>query len=177
MSILKVELYPAPVLREKAKVVEEVNDEVLQLLDDMEETMENCNGAGLAANQVGVLKRVMIVDLGLDGGEKKIVHFINPELVESEGESVREEGCLSFPKLFDKVKRPYRAVVRALGRDGKPFELQGEGYVTHALLHELDHLDGVLFIDRISTIRREIIKRKIKKMMKEGEWVTTCPEE
>lgn len=177
MSKLKIEIYPSPILREKSKVVEGATPEVLSLLDDMQETMERCNGAGLAANQVGIASRVMIVDLGIDGGEKEIVHFINPEIIESGGESVREEGCLSFPKLYDRVKRPLWAKVRALGRDGKPFEIRGEGYLTHALLHEIDHLDGVLFIDRLSTVRREIIKRKIKKMIREGEWDDPFPEE
>lgn len=177
MSKLKIEIYPSPILREKSKVVEGATPEVLSLLDDMQETMERCNGAGLAANQVGIASRLMIVDLGIGGGEKEIMHFINPELVESSGDSVREEGCLSFPKLFDKVRRPLHAVVRATGRDGKPFEIKSEGYLTHAFLHELDHLDGVLFIDRLTTVRREIIKRKIKKMIREGEWDDPYPAE
>lgn len=177
MAIRKVELFGSPVLREKARPVTEITDEVRRLMDDMVETMKHAGGAGLAANQVGVPLRVMVVDLGLEGGESNLVFFLNPEIVEQEGTSEREEGCLSFPKVFEKIRRPARVKVRALDREGKPFELEGNAYLSHALCHEIDHLDGVLILDRLSPIRRDLLKRKIRKMIREGEWDNPYPQE
>ncbi len=178
MAIRKVELYGSPVLRQKAEVIEAITPEIQQLMDDMLETMRHASGAGLAANQVGVPLRVMVVDLAVEeGGEEKPVFFINPEILEKDGESIREEGCLSLPKVFDKVRRPGKVRVRALDREGNPFELEGEAYLSHAICHEIDHLDGVLFIDHLSPVKREIVKRKIKKMIREGEWDNPYPEE
>lgn len=175
MAILKIELYGAPVLREKAKSVETLTPEIQRLLDDMVETMRHAGGAGLAANQVGVPLRVMVVDVGIHEGKEDLVYFINPEYTLQEDEMVQEEGCLSIPKIFERVKRPARVAVKALDREGKPFELEGYEFMAKALSHEIDHLDGVLFIDRLSPIRRDIVKRKIRKLIKDGEWEDPYP--
>lgn len=177
MAIRKIELYGSPVLKEKARPIETITPEIQQLLDDMVQTMRHAGGAGIAANQVGVPLRAMVVDLGAQGDLENIVYFINPEWVSREGEAVMEEGCLSIPKIYEKVKRPARVKVRALDREGKPFELEGEEFLCKAICHEIDHLDGLLFIDRLSPLRRDIVKRKIRKMIREGEWDDPYPEE
>jgi len=175
MAILKIELYGAPVLREKAKPVEKITPEIQKLLDDMAETMRHAGGAGLAANQVGVPVRVLVVDVGAHEGKEELVHLINPEYVVQDGEMVQEEGCLSIPKIYERVKRPAHVAVKALDREGRPFELEGEEFLAKALSHEIDHLDGVLFLDRLSPLRRDIVKRKIRKLIKEGEWEDPYP--
>lgn len=175
MALLKIELYGAPVLREKAKPVEAVTPEIKRLLDDMVETMRHAGGAGLAANQVGVAQRLFVIDLGAHEGKEDLAYLINPEYVLQEGEMVQEEGCLSIPKIFERVKRPARVTVKALDREGRPFELEGEEFLAKALSHEMDHLDGVLFLDRLSPLRRDIVKRKIRKLIKDGEWEDPYP--
>ena len=175
MAILKIELYGAPVLREKAKSVEILTPDIQRLLDDMVETMRQAGGAGLAANQVGVPLRIMVVDVGVHEGREELVYFINPEYILQEEEMVQEEGCLSIPKIFERVKRPARVAVKALDREGKPFELEGHEFMAKALSHEMDHLDGVLFLDRLSPLRRDIVKRKIRKLIKDGEWEDPYP--
>ena len=175
MAILKIELYGAPVLREKAKPVEAITPEIHHLLDDMVETMRHAGGAGLAANQVGAALRVMVVDMGAHEAKENLVYFINPEYVLQEGQMVQEEGCLSIPKIFERVKRPAHVAIKALDREGKPFELEGDDFLAKALSHEMDHLDGVLFVDRLSPLRRDIVKRKIRKLVKDGEWEDPYP--
>ena len=175
MAIRKIELYGSPILREKASPVEAITPEIQQLLDDMVETMRHAGGAGLAANQVGVPLRVMVVDLGAQEGKEDLVYFINPEYTFQEGEAVQEEGCLSIPQIFEHVKRPARLGIRALDREGKTFELEGDAFLCKALSHEMDHLDGVLFPDRLSLLRRDIVKRKIKKLIRDGEWDDPYP--
>jgi peptide deformylase len=170
MAIRPIELYGSPVLRKVAAHVREVTPEVQQLLDDMVETMRFAGGAGLAAPQVGVSLRVMVVDLGAREGEENIVAFINPEFLLQEGEAHHEEGCLSLPEVWETVRRPAHIRVRAQDREGKHFEMDGEEFLCRAVCHEIDHLDGVLFIDRLPPIRRDMIKRKIKKMIRDGEW-------
>lgn len=135
------------VLRKKARMVENINDKLLVLLDDMAETMKyEGRGIGLAAPQVGVLKRVFVVDVGDEHG---LIEFINPEIIETEGEVIGEEGCLSVPGLSGCVVRPERITVRAQDRHGEPFEIKAEGLLAVCICHENDHLDGVLFIDKI----------------------------
>jgi peptide deformylase len=175
MAIRPVELYGSPVLKEVARPVESITPEIHQLLDDMVETMRHARGAGIAANQVGVAARAMVVDLGAQGEEEQILYFINPEIVSAEGEALMEEGCLSIPLIYEKVKRPQRVKVKALDREGKPFELEGEEFLCKAICHEIDHLNGILFIERLSPLRRDIVKRKIKKLIRQGEWDDPYP--
>ncbi len=175
MAVLKVELYGSPVLREKARPVDEITPEIQTLLDDMVDTMRHDQGAGLAANQVGVPLRVIIVDVGAHAGKEELAFLINPEWVYQEGSALMEEGCLSIPQIFEKVPRPSKVKVRALDRQGNPFELEGEEFICKALCHEMDHLDGVLFIDRLTPLKRDLVKRKIKKLIREGEWDDPYP--
>lgn len=177
MAIRKVVLYPSEVLREKAKEVQIFDGELQKLLDDMVETMKHARGAGLAGNQVGVPLKVIVVDFGALEGKEDIKFFINPEIVSEEGKRRDTEGCLSFPQIFVEVDRPKRIKVRALDREGKPFEIEGEDFLSKALSHEIDHLNGVLMIDHLSPIKRELTKKRIKKMIKEGQWDNPYPQE
>lgn len=136
--------YPDPILREKAMPVKRINERLLNLLDDMAETMYKAEGVGLAAPQVGVSKRLFVVDVGDEHG---LLEFINPEIIAREGEQLGPEGCLSIPGISGEVRRAKKVKVRALNREGKPFELDAEDYLARAIQHELDHLNGVLFID------------------------------
>lgn len=133
------------VLRKRSKEVKEVSGRILSLLDDMWETLESYNGIGLAAPQVGVLRRLAVIDTGAEGER---IELINPRIISAEGSAEEEEGCLSFPGLIGIVERPQRLTVEAMGRDGKLFTIEGEGLLAKALSHEIDHLDGVLFVDK-----------------------------
>lgn len=142
------------ILRKKSRRVEKIDERILQLLDDMAETMYKEKGAGLAAPQVGILKRVIVVDIG-DG----LIKLINPEIVEQEGEEQGEEGCLSVPDIIGEVKRPYKVKVKGLNEFGEEIEIKATGFLARAFSHEIDHLDGILFIDKViaSTIRNTSI--------------------
>jgi peptide deformylase len=158
--------FPDPKLRQRSAEVTEVDDELRQLVTDMAETMLAAEGAGLAAIQVGAPVRLFIVDGQVAGGPEgapaKV--FINPEIVEvSEEAQTGDEGCLSFPNIFVPVKRGMRAKVRAMDLDGKTFEAEGEALFARALQHETDHLNGRLLIDQVGPVKREIIKRKLRK--------------
>ena len=158
--------FPDATLRQRSAEVEEVTDEVRQLVADMAETMEAANGAGLAAIQVGAPVRLFIIDGPVAGGEEgsppKV--FINPEIVEiSEESQTGDEGCLSFPGIYVPVKRGMRAKVRARDLDGNVFEAEGEELYARALQHETDHLNGRLLVDQVGPVKREIIKRKLRK--------------
>lgn len=133
-----------PVLRKKCKVVEKIDSKIIQLLDDMADTMYEADGVGLAAPQVGMLKRVVVVDIG-DG----LIELINPEIIETEGEYLDNEGCLSVVGESGDVLRPYRVKVRAQNREGQWFEIEGEELLARAFCHEIDHLNGILFVDKI----------------------------
>jgi peptide deformylase len=170
MAIRNIELYGSAVLRQVARHVVDFSAEFQTLLDDMVETMRYAGGAGIAAPQVGSSLRAMVVDLGAREGQENLVFFINPEFLLQEGEALHEEGCLSLPDVWESVKRPAKVKVRALDREGKPFEVEGDDFLCRALCHEIDHLDGVLFIDRLPAIRRDILKRKLKKIVRDGEW-------
>jgi peptide deformylase len=162
--------YGAPGLHRKAADVREIDAEVLKLVDDMIETMYAAPGIGLAAPQVGVALRVCVIDLsvGRRGGE---VHtLINPQFVEREGMQLEDEGCLSLPGFTATVARPMRAVVKALDRTGTERIVEGTGLMARALQHELDHLDGTLFIDRLRGIKRDLIVRRIHKLERAGRW-------
>ncbi|MGL5347364.1 MAG: peptide deformylase [Peptostreptococcaceae bacterium] len=144
MAIRQIVQIGEPVLRKKSKVVEKIDDKVLQLLDDMADTMYHADGVGLAAPQVGILKRIVVIDIG-DG----LLELINPEIIETSGEQTDDEGCLSVIGEAGAVKRPYTVKVRAFDRNGNLFEIVGEELLARAFCHEIDHLDGILFVDKI----------------------------
>mgnify|MGYP001614474977 CR=1 FL=1 len=166
MFILDILKYPDPLLKTKAKPVTKVDDETKKLIGDMIETMYAARGIGLAATQVGMNKRVAVLDVpdceDYQKG-KNLLAIINPEIVSYEGEIKYEEGCLSIPGFTAEVKRFSSVVVTALDKDGNALEIDAEGLLAIALQHEIDHLNGMLFIDRLSKLKREMIKRKIKK--------------
>jgi peptide deformylase len=154
MALRRIVLEDDEILRKKSREVAEVNDRILTLLDDMWETLEENNGVGLAAPQVGVLRRVVVIDTGKDeedGGVR--VELINPKLVESTGEVVDEEGCLSIPGVVGAVKRPLSIKAEAVNRAGEVFTMEAEGLLAKAVCHEIDHLDGILFVDKAYSIR------------------------
>jgi len=159
MAILEIKEYGEPVLREKALPVKEITPEILNLIKDMAETMYVDSGVGLAAPQVGASKRIIIID----GEEEGLIVLINPMIVKSEGEVVEEEGCLSVPGIYSQVKRSSKVTVKALNENGDLIELTKEGLTARALQHEIDHLDGILFVDRIGRMERQILLKKLKK--------------
>jgi peptide deformylase len=161
MSLLDICVLGAPILREETKKVDEITDELLELIDDMFETMYAAKGIGLAAPQVGRTERITVVDV--DGNP---LVLINPEIVLSEGKAREEEGCLSIPDIYGDVDRAKRVVVRALGRDGKPFEIDAEDLLARCMQHEIDHLHGRLFIDHLSLVKRRAALAKWDKLRK-----------
>ncbi len=175
MSVLNILTYPDPFLKTKAKLVDAVDDDVRVLIDDMVETMRSARGIGLAATQVGDERRVIVLDVpedddGEDEGEVgRRIHLtlVNPEIISSEGDTKFEEGCLSVPGFTADVKRAATINVKALNRDGKRLEFAAHDLLSIAIQHEIDHLDGILFIDRLSRLKRELLKRKIKKVLED----------
>ena len=171
MAIRDIRKYPDPVLRAKTGRVEAIDESLQRLIDDMVETMHAAPGVGLAANQVGVPLQLAVIELGdheAAGPHRSLVVLINPEMVSMEGSVVTEEGCLSVPDFTEKVKRAAKVRVRAQDRTGKHFELEAEGLMAKALQHEIDHLNGIVFIDRLSPIKRNIFRRKLKKALAES---------
>ncbi len=168
MALLPIVQYPDPILAKTAEVVTEFNDELKQLAADMAETMYAAPGIGLAANQVGVLKRIIVIDITEDHSDLRV--FVNPEVVaHSEELEEFEEGCLSLKGLYEKVKRPERVKVRAQDLDGKPFELEADGLLAVCVQHEIDHLHGVVFIDHLSRLKKDRAKVKLRKLKAERE--------
>src|SRR5258706_13633095 len=153
--------YPDPQLRRKAEPVQQVTEEIRALVVDMAETMYNAPGIGLAAIQVGVLKRVVVIDLSEERSQLQV--FINPEILESEGEQIMEEGCLSVPGIFEPVARAGRVRMRAIDRDGRAFELEATGLLATCVQHEIDHLDGKVFVDYLSRLKQQRIRKKLEK--------------
>ena len=154
MAIRNVRLEDDEILRKKTRKVENIDDKIRELVDDMIETMHSQDGVGLAAPQVGVLKRVVVIDLYDDKGPYVL---INPEIIKEKGEQEVDEGCLSFPNKFAKVVRPAEITVKALDRDGKEYKLKGKGLLAQAISHELDHLEGILFVDKMVPGTLEVI--------------------
>lgn len=144
MAVRILRKFSDNVLRNKAKPVKKIDKHIMKLLDDMADTMYEHKGVGLAAPQVGILKRLVVVDVG-----EGLLKLINPCIVEAQGEDIDVEGCLSFPGVFGEVKRPERVVVEALNPEGKRIRVEGEGLLARALCHEIDHLDGIVFIDKV----------------------------
>jgi peptide deformylase len=163
MAILPILIYGAPALRQRAKPVSAMDAAVQRLIDDMVETMYAAPGVGLAANQVGVLQRVIVMNPTERQEPEGLVAIINPDIVVAEGELVAEEGCLSVPDVREQVARHRRVVVKGIGRDEKPLELEAVDLPARILQHEIDHLDGVLFIDRLSPAKKTLLKRQLKK--------------
>jgi peptide deformylase len=163
-------LYGEEVLEKPAEIVTHISDEEIQLVKDMVETMYKAPGVGLAANQIGVSKRIMVTDPS--GGEKRneLITVVNPEIVAADGEQFEDEGCLSVPGFTSAVLRPKRVVLKGVDLDGKEITIEGRDLLARAFCHEMDHLNGVFFLDHLSFIKRDIIKRKIRKLMKQGEW-------
>ncbi|MFI5338640.1 MAG: peptide deformylase [Candidatus Methylomirabilales bacterium] len=159
--------YGHPILRKATQPVADLNGDMDRLIDDMVETMYAAPGVGLAANQIGSLHRVFVANPSEDHDPSQLLVLINPELVESEGEMIAEEGCLSIPDLREEVRRARRVLVRGLDRSGRPVEIEGQDLLARIFQHELDHLNGVLFVDRLSPAKRDIRLRKLKKAFRE----------
>jgi peptide deformylase len=158
VSLLNLHLLGSPVLRQRSVEIAAVDDEVRRLIDDMYETMDAARGVGLAANQVGVARRAAVID-----AEGQRFAMINPVIVESSGRDTAEEGCLSIPDIYGDVTRPERLVLEALDREGNPFRLEAGGLVARAIQHELDHLDGILFLDHLSLMKRQLLLARWKR--------------
>lgn len=170
MSILKIVHYPEPVLLQVARPVEVFDERLEQLVTDMFETMYDAEGVGLAAPQIGVSERIFVMDCThAPEGDRRFA-LINPEIVMQEGEQIGGEGCLSFPGIYTDVKRELRAIVRFHDVKGNLQELDVTELEARCVLHENDHLDGIVFLDRMSALKREIAKRKINKLRKTGKW-------
>jgi peptide deformylase len=165
MTKLAILEYPDPRLRKTAKRVESVDDAVRQLAADLLETMYAAKGVGLAATQVDVHRCVIVLDVSEERNQPMV--FINPELLKTEGRGPGEEGCLSVPDVFDKVQRATHIRVRALGRDGEAFEMDADGLLAVCIQHEMDHLDGKLFVDYLSELKRQLIRRRLEKERKQ----------
>jgi len=163
MAVLDIKKYPAPVLKKKAAAVSVFDEELQKLIDDMVETMYAAPGVGLAAPQVGVSRRLAVIDISSRDDQHPLIVLINPCVLRTAGEVEFEEGCLSIPEYTAKVKRSESLVVRAHDRNGDEVEIEADGLLAIALQHEIDHLDGFLLIDRISPIKREFFKKRYKK--------------
>ena len=168
--ILEIVKYPAPILSQPGEPVTEFNNELRKLVADMFETTYASQGIGLAAPQVGVSKRLTVVDLSMGKDPKDRLVLINPEIISSEGKLYEEEGCLSFPDIREKIVRAANVRIRAQDEYGKWFERDGEELLSRCMQHEIDHLNGMLFIFRMSALKRDLNLRKIRKMQREGKW-------
>lgn len=166
MAILEILEFPDPRLRTVAKPVETVDDALRKLIDDMIETMYEASGIGLAATQVDVHERLLVIDVSEERNQPMV--FINPQITPlTDDLAPYEEGCLSVPGFYEKVERPARVRIKALGRDGEPFEMEAEGVLATCIQHEIDHLDGKLFVDYISRLKRDRIKKKLQKVQRQ----------
>jgi peptide deformylase len=159
-----------PVLEKATEPVSVFDDELRKLIDDMFESMYEARGVGLAANQIGIPKRLAVIDTSFKEDPSQKLVLANPTIIRVEGRLTQEEGCLSLPDFREKVTRPRRVTIRAQNAQGEWFEKTGEDLLARAFLHETDHLDGKLYINHISALKRDLIRRKIRKLMKEGEW-------
>jgi peptide deformylase len=173
MAVLPLHLLGSPVLRQRSAAVGRVDDEIRRFIDELFETMDANKGVGLAANQVGVAKRIAVVDA--DG---KRIALVDPEITGTSGpKEGEEEGCLSIPEIFADVTRPANVTVRALDRDGKPYTLEATGLLARAIQHEVDHLDGILFIDHVGPMKRTLLLRKYKRENPDAGNVQKAPTE
>ncbi|MGB6192802.1 MAG: peptide deformylase [Terracidiphilus sp.] len=168
--ILTIVKYPEPVLQQPGEPVTDFDAELRKFVADMFETMYTSQGIGLAAQQVGVAKRITVIDLSQGKDPEQKLVLINPEIIHREGKQYEEEGCLSFPEIREKISRAAKVSIRAQNEHGKWFEMDGDELLARAFQHEIDHLDGVLFIFRMSPLKRDLSLRKIRKMQREGTW-------
>jgi peptide deformylase len=162
--------YGDPVLESPTRAVEKFDDEFRKLTDDMFESMYAAQGVGLAAPQIGIGLRVTVIDVTNGKNPEARLVCANPQIIHAEGEQHEEEGCLSLPGFRGRVMRPAYVTIRAQNLAGEEFEMRGEGLLARAFCHEIDHLDGILFINHLSLLKRDLIKRKIRKLRKAGEW-------
>jgi peptide deformylase len=170
VAVLPIVKYGAEVLRRPADPIADIDERLQRLIDDMIDTMYAAPGVGLAANQVGVSRRLMIIDLSVGKRPGECYVIINPEIVETEGEVTEEDGCLSIPDFTEIVTRPARVKLRYLDRNGERREMWGEGLMARAMCHEIDHLNGTLFVDYLRGLKRDRILKKIQKLTKAGMW-------
>lgn len=166
MAVLKVLSFPDQRLRTKAKPVESVDDSVRVIMDDMLETMYEAPGIGLAATQVDVHQQIVVIDISEE--KDSPLYLVNPKITAKSGKEISEEGCLSVPEYYAEVERAEAVTVSALGHDGKPFELEAEGLLAVCIQHELDHLQGKLFVDYLSPLKQQRVRKKLEKMAKQG---------
>tara|TARA_Y100001970_G_scaffold159191_1_gene194731 strand:- start:934 stop:1458 length:525 start_codon:yes stop_codon:yes gene_type:complete len=170
MTIRKILTEPDPFLRQKSKPVEKVDDSIREIMDDMLETMYQAPGIGLAAIQIGIPKRIIVLDISKDPEKKEPLYFVNPEKVyTSEDQATYEEGCLSVPGQFAEIDRPNKCHIKYLDYNGDSKELKAEGLLATCIQHEIDHLEGILFIDYLSKLKRSMITKKLSKQKKELE--------
>jgi peptide deformylase len=167
MALLEIIKYPDKILKKKTAPVENIDAKTQQLIDDMIETMKCAHGVGLAANQIGISQQLCVIDISVKEEEVPLIVLINPVVVEKTGMMEAEEGCLSVPGYMTTIKRPEKVFIRGLNREGKEMEIEAGGLLARALQHEIDHLEGLLLIDRMSPIRREFFKRRYKKFLQE----------
>ncbi|RMG01967.1 MAG: peptide deformylase [Nitrospirae bacterium] len=167
MSVLKIRTYPDPVLKKKALPVEDINGNLQKLIDDMVETMYAAPGIGLAAPQVGELVRLIVVDVSSQQEDCPLIVLLNPEIIEVAGKIPSEEGCLSVPGYVSTIQRAENVLIRGHDREGKPVEVEATGLLARALQHEIDHLNGTLFVDRLSPIKKEFFRKRYLKRLKE----------
>ena len=170
LKIHEVVKWPEPVLAQKGAPVTVFDAALKQLVEEMFESMYAAQGIGLAAPQIAISKRITVIDVSFKKNPEEKIVLINPEIIDRRGKQVEEEGCLSLPEIREKVQRAEWVKVRAQDVHGEWFELEGEELLARAIQHEIDHLDGMLFIDRLSRLKRDLVIRKIKKLIKNGEW-------
>jgi len=170
VAVLPIVKYGAEVLRRPTDLVTDIDGALQKLIDDMVDTMHAAPGVGLAANQIGVSKRLAVIDLSVGKRPNEVIVLINPEIVETEGEVTEDEGCLSIPDMTEVVTRPARVKARFLDRNGATREIWGEGLMARALSHETDHLIGGLFVDRLRGFKKERLLKKVQKLSKAGMW-------
>lgn len=166
--VRKILIYPDPELKKKSAPVTVINDKTRELVIDMTETMYDAPGVGLAAPQIGIHQRIVVIDISGKDEAPQLIVAINPEIVHSEGESFEEEGCLSVPRYAANVRRHAKVVVKALDLEGAEITYKAEGLLAIAFQHEIDHLDGILFIDHLSNLKKEMFQKKYRRLLEEG---------
>jgi peptide deformylase len=169
MAVLEVIKYPHPILKKRSEIVSEIDEEVEKLIQDMKETMYTAGGVGLAACQIGIPRRVIVLDVSPIDPQHSFLALINPEIISEEGEIDHEEGCLSVPDCLETVRRKEKVCVRGLSPQGTEMEIKGDGILAIALQHEIDHTNGILILDRVSRLKREIYRNRLRKEKRKEE--------